>query len=249
MNLDESYIIRGKCIITMSIAFIIVSIGLFLGRNISINNTTYEFRLEQVNIKNMSTVAVAIKKGDNSKTINLSGTSLPTSKEPLQSPQVTQVASKPSWRLPTDYGYITQYPSYNHNSLDITSTRGTYESIYPVADGIIAKIYYDNAGALTVMVNHNINGQQYLSQYVHLSSFAPGIYEGIPVTTNDRLGQMGATGIATGIHLHLAVMPCNFGSGSCTSIGHFSNFAKYTYNTGFIGLQDLMYVPHSWTSR
>ena len=203
MNLDESYIIRGKCIITMSIAFIIVSIGLFLGRNNSINNTTYEFRLEQVNIKNMSTVAAAIKKGDNSKTINLSGTYLPTSKEP-------------SWRLPTDYGYITQYPSYNHNSLDITSTRGTYESIYPVADGIIAKIYYDNAGALTVMVNHNINGQQYLSQYVHLSSFAPGIYEGMPVTTNDRLGQMGATGIATGVHLHLAVMPCNFGSGSIT---------------------------------
>lgn len=249
MNSDESYIIRGKCTITISIACIILSIGLFLGRNINVNSTNYEFRLEQVNIKNMSTVAVAIKKGSNSEKNNLSGTSLPTRKEMLQTPQVTQVSNKPSWRLPTDHGYITQYPSYNHNSLDITSARGTYESIYPVADGTIAKIYYDNAGALTVMVNHNFNGQQYLSQYVHLSSFAPGIYEGMPVTTNDRLGQMGATGIATGVHLHLAVMPCNYGSGSCTSIGHFSNFAKYTYNQGFIGLQDLMYVPHSWTSR
>lgn len=262
MNTDETYILKSKCIITISIALLILSIGLYLTRNINLNKTEYTFSLKQVNIKNISPVAVAMKTGAKSTPKIVSANDFPkknivASQQPTvqNTPQQqsivkpTPVSNKPVWRLPTDRGYITQYPSYNHNSLDITSARGTYEGIYPVADGTIARIYYDNAGALTVMINHNINGQQYLSQYVHLSSFAPGIYEGKYVTTDDRIGQMGATGIATGVHLHLAVMPCNYGSGNCTSIGHFSNFAKYSYNNGFIGLQDLMYVPHSWTSR
>ena len=265
MNSEESYIIRGKYLITISVVCMLISIVLVLATNITNKAKEYSFTYETFNIKNMSKVSVAKKKQETASIISMlkltefpyrvkdESTPIPLSKPveeqtPVIKP-VVQVPTRPTWRLPTDKGYITQYPSYNHNSLDITSARGVYESIYPVADGTISNIYTDNAGALTVMINHNINGQLYMSQYVHLSSYAPGIYVGKYVTTDDRIGQMGATGIATGVHLHLAVLQCNFGTYPCQTIGHFSNYARTQYSHGFIGLQNLMYVPHSWTIR
>lgn len=256
MTTEESYLIRGRCIITISIALMILSIGLFLLQNLSIDNENYNISFEQINTKNMSTVNVAFKAGAES--VLTSKVKLKETPYKIEKTTVSQNAqaqavqlSKPvvkqqAWFMPTVQGTITSYPRYGHYALDITSPRGYAETIYPVADGTVAAIYYDNAGALIVIINHIVDGQPYMSQYAHLSSFAPGLYVGKPVTVYDAIGQMGSTGISTGVHLHLAVVSCNLYGPNCESLGHFFNFARYQYNTGFYGLQSVRHVPYTW---
>lgn len=164
----------------------------------------------------------------------------------------TLESPKRIWYLPTEMGTITSYVNASHFALDITSPRGTAEPIYPVANGTISGIYRDSAGAKIVTVNHNINGQNYTSQYVHLSSYAPDLYVGKPVTINDYLGFMGRTGIATGVHLHLAVVDCSIfdaNDGNCSSLNGFFRYGRQRYYQGFLGLQSVMNVPTTWYSR
>ena len=160
--------------------------------------------------------------------------------------------AKQVWYLPTEVGTLTSYVTASHFALDITSPRGQSEVIYPIANGVISSIYRDSAGAKIITVNHNINGQNYTSQYVHLSSYAPNLYVGKPVTINDYLGFMGQTGIATGVHLHLAVLDCSIFAANdrnCSTLNGFFRYGRTRYYQGFMGLQSVMNVPVSWTSR
>jgi hypothetical protein len=42
----------------------------------------------------------------------------------------------------------------------------------------------------------------YESYYLHLSAFAPGIKAGASISQGETVGRVGATGLATGPHLH-----------------------------------------------
>ena len=163
----------------------------------------------------------------------------------------TLEAPKRIWYLPTEVGRITSCVSASHFALDITSYRGEGEPIYPVANGVISSIYRDSAGANIITVNHNIDGQNYTSQYVHLSSYAPDLYVGKPVTINDYLGFMGTTGRSTGVHLHIALVDCSYTdpNGTCPTLNSFFTYGRQRYYQGFQGLQSVMDVPESWTSR
>ena len=77
-----------------------------------------------------------------------------------------------------------------------------------------------------------------------------GIYTGKYVTTNDVIGQMGRTGIATGVHLHITVVDnCALfdqNDANCKDLNSFFRYAKIRYNQGFSGLGSLIEVPNSW---
>ena len=271
MELDRK-IVRGKCIITISIALLLISIGLQAYRLYD-GISEYEITYESVDIKSMSKAAVAQK--ENKDTIiqtiihgsteqgPITEVELPKIVEVKEEPQQTQqqepapepepVVPQKIWYLPTEQGIISQNPSYGHAAaLDITSPRGTAETIYPVANGVISGIYIDNAGALVVAINHEINGARYTSLYAHLSRYADGIYVGKPVTPYDAIGQMGTTGNSTGVHLHLVVTDCSMfdtNDGRCNDLNTFFNYTRRRYTEGFIGLGALTYVPGSWWSR
>lgn len=265
MSKEQQYILKGKIIISISVAFILLAMGLYTYKNTGLSTDDYVFAFETFNIQQMATAKVAIKQD---KTIKLSATTkedknkfeavelINKNKSETEEGQNTAIKlsapTYPTWRLPTEQGYITQYAHYGHIALDITSSRGTNEIIYPVADGVISGIFYDSAGAKIVTVRHFINGQYYTSEYVHLSWYASDIYVGKEVTTNSALGGMGATGIATGIHLHLTVLDCNLfdpNDANCSNLGSFYRYGRTRLTQGFTGLGNLMNVPYSWYSR
>ena len=250
----------------ISCILLIISFSLVYYKN---NITTQAFQLEYelINTKDMAMVEVSEKqeakelqtkdvfkiyKEMKSGTYVSKESPTPVALPAKKNTVATLESPKRIWYLPTEYGTITSYPSASHFALDITSPRGTSEPIYPIANGIISGIYRDSAGAKIITVNHNINGQNYTSQYVHLSSYAPDLYVGKPVTINDYLGFMGRTGIATGVHLHIAVVDCSIfdnNDSNCSSLNGFFRYGRERYYQGFMGLQSLINVPTTWYSR
>ena len=186
MNPDDKYIRRGKIILSISMVLLITAIGLFVVKNTDLSSKDFTLTYETINIKTMGVAKVSLKKAgkDNifsklvsalEKNSTVTEVSLDTNKESStltesiveKTPVATPIAqqTKPTWRLPTEQGYITQYAHIGHIALDITSPRGTNERIYPVADGEISSIYHDAYGANVITVRHYIDGRYYTSQY------------------------------------------------------------------------------------
>lgn len=260
----EREITKGKCIITISVALLLLSIGLQTIKLYDINN--YEIKYESIDIKNMAKPAVTSKqdsqtiidtlingKQNNGKISEIELPKVEKLKTETQQPvQQTVVQPEKKWFLPTEQGIITQYPTRYHEAYDITSPRGSAEIIYPVANGVISGIYRDNAGALIVTVAHDIDGRKYTSLYAHLSRYADGIYVGKPVSPYDPLGNMGTTGRSTGVHLHLVLADCvMFDSNDpyCSDLNGFFSYAKRRVAEDFYGLGVLVYVPDRWYNR
>ena len=237
---------NNKLVILLCTMLIVISVSLRVENDLQ-KKEIVNIEYENVNINNIAVTKVAFKRNNstsntNNDYLNMSdivvGPIFPD--EPVQ-----------KWYLPTNKGYITQYPSYGHVAYDITSPNGVYETIYPVANGTVSGMYRDSAGALIVTVLHKINGTYYTSQYVHLSSYS-NIYVGKQVSIDDSLGQMGTTGISTGVHLHIAIMDCALFSNNdsnCYDLGSFYRYSKTRFLQGFNGLGSVMNVPYSWDSR
>lgn len=254
----RKFTIKEKIIITISLLILSVAVIIETKETFA-NISNYEIKYEYVNIKDMAQPKVATKvdnstiidslfTGVNNNTLTLQEIGLPT----LKNTEATNQAPKQTWYLPTQTGYITQNPHYGHVALDIGSYRGSSENIFPVANGKISSIYTDGAGAKIVTVLHNINGKKYTSQYVHLSSYANGLYVGKEVTINDSLGLMGTTGNSTGIHLHIAVLDCALfdpNDPNCKDLNGFFRYANTRTSQGYTGLGTMMNVPGSWQSR
>lgn len=171
--------------------------------------------------------------------------------------QIAAVQSQKLWYYPVNHGQISRGMGYNsydgfHYGYDLTSPYGSYETIYPIADGIVSGVFYDNAGAKIVTVRHLINGTNYTSLYAHLSSFAPGIEAGKIVNTNTPIGQMGTTGRSTGVHLHIEVADCALfdpNDANCSNLGSYYNYLAVRYNQGFSGAGTILGLPYSWNGR
>jgi murein DD-endopeptidase MepM/ murein hydrolase activator NlpD len=84
-----------------------------------------------------------------------------------------------------------------HRGVDYGAPTGT--PVVSVSAGTVLGATYDNANGRMVRVRHN-NG--YTSYYLHLSVFAAGIRAGARVGQGQAVGRVGATGLATGPHLH-----------------------------------------------
>ena len=169
-------------------------------------------------------------------------------------------ASTGVWRRPTTTGYVTQNAYYNspsssHRGMDISSSNGRGEKIYPVLDGRIKSIYYDGYGAKCVQMEHYVASEDryYTSLYVHLSSWSPNIYEEKYVTSDEYLGYMGDTGYAFGVHLHLELYPCRlYGDSNCIKWIPYENFAYAQLKNGYNPRQKVPVTNglyNKWTFR
>jgi murein DD-endopeptidase MepM/ murein hydrolase activator NlpD len=97
------------------------------------------------------------------------------------------------------YGRVTSHAF--HNGIDFEGHVG--DPIYAAADGVVnhANWYY-NYGR-TVKISHS---EHFETLYAHMSRIAPNIAPGTAVHKGDVIGYVGATGRATGPHLHFSAI-------------------------------------------
>lgn len=84
-----------------------------------------------------------------------------------------------------------------HRGVDYAASTG--DAVVAVASGRVVSATYDSVNGRMVRLRH---ASGYESYYLHLSAFAPGIRAGARVSQGDVIGRVGATGLATGPHLH-----------------------------------------------
>lgn len=136
---------------------------------------------------------------------------------------VPNVGSTSSWGWPTNSGYtlssyygyrLSGYDSANgnlHAGIDIAGT-GYGSPVKAANNGVIEVMQFKYDYGNHIMINHN-NG--YYTLYAHMSGFAPGISVGSTVSRGQIIGYVGATGWATGPHLHFEIRTCP--KWSCTT--------------------------------
>jgi murein DD-endopeptidase MepM/ murein hydrolase activator NlpD len=84
-----------------------------------------------------------------------------------------------------------------HRGVDYGAPTGA--PVVAVSPGTVVSAGYDHANGRMVRLRH---AGGYQSYYLHLSAFAPGIRAGAQVGQGQTIGLVGATGLATGPHLH-----------------------------------------------
>lgn len=94
-----------------------------------------------------------------------------------------------------------QHPVLNvrraHLGVDYRAPSGA--PVVAVSPGTVTLAAWTRGGGRTVKIRH---ASAYETAYLHLSSFGPGIRAGAHVGQGQLIGRVGATGLATGPHLH-----------------------------------------------
>jgi murein DD-endopeptidase MepM/ murein hydrolase activator NlpD len=94
------------------------------------------------------------------------------------------------------------YTGNFHSGLDFDPGYGT--PIQAIADGIVSEVSSSLCGT-AVVIDHNVNGEKFQSEYCHMVSGSPTVTAGQTITAGTIIGNVGATGMATGAHLHLEI--------------------------------------------
>jgi murein DD-endopeptidase MepM/ murein hydrolase activator NlpD len=104
------------------------------------------------------------------------------------------------WPVANRSSYVSQGYWSGHRAYDIASYSGT--PVVPIRSGLVVFTgWKSNCGGYQVWVSH---GNGLYSAYYHLSSISSWGGEWITDQTT-RLGRVGASGCATGPHLHIEV--------------------------------------------
>lgn len=84
-----------------------------------------------------------------------------------------------------------------HSGIDYVAPTGT--RVKAASDGVVAFAGWQGGYGNVIILQHQ---GVYSTVYGHLSSFAKGLHKGQRVSQGDVIGHVGATGMATGPHLH-----------------------------------------------
>lgn len=95
-------------------------------------------------------------------------------------------------------GYISQSFWFYHPAIDIPNPYGA--GVKPIAEGVVVYSGWEGGYGYTVVIKHKAG---FSSRYAHLSQVS--VKRGARVNKKTTIGTVGATGFATGSHLHLEV--------------------------------------------
>jgi len=112
--------------------------------------------------------------------------------------QITTTTQK-GVRFPVEKVAVTQGFKFYHPGIDFDGVTG--DPIYPVISGKVEAINYSGYGyGNAVLINH---GNGFTSLYAHLSKIT--VLPDEEVNLDTQIGKMGATGHASGDHLHFEI--------------------------------------------
>jgi len=107
-------------------------------------------------------------------------------------------------RITSGFTYARPHPILGgvrpHLAIDYGAPVGT--PVRAVADGVVVRAGWNGGNGIQVHLRHRSG---YETQYNHLSRVAPGVHAGARVRQKDIIGNVGATGLATGPHLDYRV--------------------------------------------
>jgi murein DD-endopeptidase MepM/ murein hydrolase activator NlpD len=109
------------------------------------------------------------------------------------------LTTQKSVRYPLDHVNVTQEYKFYHPGVDYDGYTG--EPVFAIVDGIVADIQYSSYGyGNAILVDHGNNIE---TLYAHLSKVY--VLPGENVNKIEAIGTVGATGRASGDHLHLEI--------------------------------------------
>jgi len=111
----------------------------------------------------------------------------------------TNLTTQKGMNYPVSSIKINQNYGFFHPGIDFGGT--TSDSIFAVTSGVVAYAGRDYSGYGNLVVLQHRNGLD--SYYAHLSKIE--VVTGQTVEMGTEIGKMGATGRATGVHLHLEI--------------------------------------------
>lgn len=102
-------------------------------------------------------------------------------------------------RISSNFNLRRMHPIYKttkpHRGTDYAASRGT--PVFAVGDGRVQRTGYSRANGNYVFISH---GETYITKYLHLHK--RNVKQGQRVSQSQVIGTVGATGAATGPHLH-----------------------------------------------
>ncbi len=103
-------------------------------------------------------------------------------------------------RISSGFSYSRFLPVHKvykpHTGVDYAAPLGT--PVHSVADGVVIFKGWGGGGGNTLKIKH---AGGFTTGYLHLKSYAKGIYNGVRVTQGQTIGYVGSTGTSTGPHL------------------------------------------------
>jgi murein DD-endopeptidase MepM/ murein hydrolase activator NlpD len=90
-----------------------------------------------------------------------------------------------------------------HRGVDFAAPSGT--PVFAAADGTVEEVGFQRGYGRTIRLRHAAGGGEVETLYAHLSGFARGLKPGAAVRQGEVIGKVGASGLATGPHLHYEV--------------------------------------------
>jgi len=92
-----------------------------------------------------------------------------------------------------------------HSGVDLKGEVG--DPVTVIEDGEVIEADFDITYGNYIKVKHEVNGEVIYSKYGHLSKI--DVKVGDLVNNGDKIGEVGATGMATGPHLHFEMQNAN----------------------------------------
>ncbi len=114
-------------------------------------------------------------------------------------PVIDVVPTESTFQWPISRFTLSQRFAVYHPAIDLATASGI--PVYPVSDGKVVWVNYSSLGyGNHILIEDN---RQIQSLYAHLSKIL--VQAGETVTKKTQIGQVGATGWATGNHLHFEI--------------------------------------------
>lgn len=162
-----------------------------------------------------------------------------------------KIALAKTWRFPLASGCVTsEYTGPEdrtdwvgggqHHAIDLgCNPEGT--NVYAAANGTVAATGRYNCGGNYVYINHNMNGKQYTTVYMHLLSI--NVYKGQQVTSDTVIGRVGGYSTSddyggydtctSGAHLHFGI-----------ATGYHDT--SWSFNSYSINPRNIYTFPYGW---